>query len=233
MADTRGAGDGGVMPVQRPASLREVVYDALARLIISGGLAPGQHIVEGELARQLGVSRQPVREALHRLEAEGWVDVLAGQGAFVHEPTDAEVDQLLSVRTLLESEAARLAARSGGPEFTARLRAVLDRGTAAVSTMDTEALVAANSDLHALVIEASGNAVLAEMLALVDRRMRWYYTPIALARAEESWREHAELVEALAAGDARRAGEVTRRHIERTRRAYHARPAGARDRTAG
>ncbi|HJY93844.1 MAG TPA: GntR family transcriptional regulator, partial [Streptosporangiaceae bacterium] len=90
-----------IRPLQRPVPLRQSVYDALIDLIVSGDLPPGQHMVETDLARQLGVSRQPIREALHRMEAEGWVDLRPSQGAFVHVPTDSEVDELLDVRSLL------------------------------------------------------------------------------------------------------------------------------------
>ena len=101
----------GAMPkLERPGPLRERVYEALLELITTRSLRPGQHLVESELARHLGVSRQPVREALQRLNTEGWVDLRPAQGAFVHEPTEDEADQLLTVRTLLEAEAARLAA---------------------------------------------------------------------------------------------------------------------------
>ena len=101
-----------IRPLQRPVPLRQSVYDALIDLIVGGDLPPGQHMVETDLARQLGVSRQPIREALHRMEAEGWVDLRPSQGAFVHVPTDSEVDELLDVRALLEAETARLAARA-------------------------------------------------------------------------------------------------------------------------
>ena len=105
-----------IRPLQRPVPLRQSVYDALIDLIVGGELPPGQHMVETDLARQLGVSRQPIREALHRMEAEGWVDLRPSQGAFVHVPTDSEVDELLDVRALLEAETARLAAAGRGPE---------------------------------------------------------------------------------------------------------------------
>src|ERR1700729_3837638 len=113
-----------IRPVERPVPLRQSVYEALVELVIAGRLTPGQHLVETELARQLGVSRQPVREALHRLEAEGWIDLRPSQGAFVHVPTDSEVDQLLDVRELLEAETARLAALAATPEHVARLREI-------------------------------------------------------------------------------------------------------------
>src|ERR1700677_3211744 len=125
-----------IRPLQRPVPLRQSVYDALIDLIVGGELPPGQHIVETDLARQLGVSRQPIREALHRMEAEGWVDLRPSQGAFVHVPTDAEVDNLLDVRALLEAETARLAARAATPAGTARLREISAEGVAAAEQGD-------------------------------------------------------------------------------------------------
>src|SRR2546421_11812040 len=101
-----------IRPLQRPVPLRQSVYDALIDLIVGGELPPGQHMVETDLARQLGVSRQPIREALHRMEAEGGVDLRPSQGAFVHPPTDSEGDELLDGRPLLQAETAR---RPAGP----------------------------------------------------------------------------------------------------------------------
>lgn len=211
-------------PVRRPVPLRQAVYDALTELVISGTLRPGQHLVESELAKHLGVSRQPVREALHRLQAEGWVDLRPGQGAFVHVPTEEEVDQLLGVRALLETESARLAARAASPEHVARLRDLLGEGLEAMRTDDVERLVTLNASLHAYVTAMSGNAVLAELVSLVDRRMRWYYTPIARYRGQESWAEHGQLIDALAARDEVAASDIMRHHTENTRMAYRSRP---------
>jgi DNA-binding GntR family transcriptional regulator len=69
----------------------------------------------------------------------------------------------------------------------------------------------------------SGNTVLAEFIALVARRVRWYYLPIARARGKDAWDEHADLIEAIASGNGRRAGDLMRRHTERTRELYHER----------
>ena len=142
-----------IRPLQRPVPLRQSVYDALIDLIVGGELPPGQHMVETDLARQLGVSRQPIREALHRMEAEGWVDLRPSQGAFVHVPTDSEVDELLDVRALLEAETARLAAASGAnparPAQLARLREICRQGQAAAEADDFAAAVAANNAFHA------------------------------------------------------------------------------------
>jgi len=216
-----GAAAGPIRPVARPVPLRQSVYEALVELIVAGALRPGQHLVESELARQLGVSRQPVREALHRLEAEGWIDLRPSQGAFVHVPTDSEVDQLLDVRELLEGATARLAARAATLEAVAALRKVWQEGAAAVESGDVTRTVTANNKFHAAVAELAGNAVLAQLSEIVGRRVRWYYRKVAPARGHESWSEHAELVAAIEAGDEDKAGALARMHTERTRTAYH------------
>ena len=213
-----------ISPVERPVPLRQSVYEALVELVIAGRLTPGQHLVETELARHLGVSRQPVREALHRLEAEGWVDLRPNQGAFVHVPTNQEVDELLDVRELLEVETARLAAREASPGQVARLRVICHEGESAVESGDTERFVTVNTNFHDALAQIAGNAVLAELSAIVGRRARWYYRLVAPLRGHESCVEHETMVDAIEAGDADRAAMVARDHVERTRKAYH-RPA--------
>src|SRR5947209_6902822 len=117
-----------VSAVERPVPLRQAVHDAIADLIITRVLQPGEHVVETELAAQLGVSRQPVREALQRLHTEGWVDLRPSQGAFVHRPTEQEAEELLSVRAVLEGYSAQLAAQHAGPKDVKRLRALQQEG---------------------------------------------------------------------------------------------------------
>ena len=216
-----------IRPLQRPVPLRQSVYDALIDLIVGGELPPGQHMIETDLARQLGVSRQPIREALHRMEAEGWVDLRPSQGAFVHVPTDSEVDELLDVRALLEAETARLAAASAGsnpqtrPAQLARLREVCREGQAAAEAGEFGAAVAANNAFHTEIAAMGGNAVLAELADIVGRRVQWYYRMVAPARGHGSWTEHAEMIAAIEARDPEQAQALARRHTERTRQAYH------------
>ncbi|WP_030667086.1 GntR family transcriptional regulator [Streptomyces rimosus] len=221
-----GLPQGAVPKLERPGPLRERVYEALLELITTRTLRPGQHLVESELAGHLGVSRQPVREALQRLNTEGWVDLRPAQGAFVHEPTEEEADQLLTVRTLLEAEAARLAAANAGSAGIAELEALCDRGEQAVRDDDVETAVAVNAEFHAKVMALAGNTVLAGLAAQVGRRVRWYHTPVARQRGKRSWTEHRELIAAIADRDEDRATAVMRAHTEHTRRMYHERAEG-------
>jgi DNA-binding GntR family transcriptional regulator len=224
MASDATTGSGGpflVRPLARPAPLRESVHEALTEMIIAGSLQPGQHLVEVELAGMLGVSRQPVREALQRMHNEGWVDLRPGFGAMVHVPAEEEVDQLLAVRAALESESARLAAGRATKEQVSELHELCRKGIAAVESGNVEATVQANADLHRRITEMSGNKFLIDFAAQVDRRVRWYYTPVAPARGQASWREHSRVIKAISQGDATLAAQVMRDHTEQTRKTYH------------
>src|ERR1700744_270529 len=157
----------GTRRVARPAPLRQAVYDTLAEIIASGSLQPGQHLVESELAEHLGVSRQPIREALQRLAVDGWVELRPAYGAYVHVPTADEVAQLLGVRSVLHAYAAREAALHAAKERVPRLRGLYEAGLAAE---DGTALVSAYADLHAYIVQPSGNRVLGELIAQLERR---------------------------------------------------------------
>ena len=217
----------GTRRVARPAPLRQAVHDTLAELIADGSLKPGQHLVESELAEQLGVSRQPIREALQRLAVDGWVELRPAYGAYVRIPTTEEVAQLLGVRSVLAAYSAREAAQHATREHVARLRELQAAGIRALAAGDESALVAANSDLHACIVQLSADKVLAELIAQVERRVRWCYTPTARPRGQDAWHEHDAVIRAIADGDAALAEQLMRAHTERTTEFYRKELAGA------
>jgi DNA-binding GntR family transcriptional regulator len=206
--------------IARPIPLRESVQAAILDMIVNRELRPGQHLVENELAMLLGVSRQPVREALQSLKNDGWVELRPGHGAFVHAPTAEEADQLLTVRRLLESESAALAARYADEAGVRRLRDIYQRGIDALAADDVDTVVSCNAELHAEVTRLSGNAVLIELASTVAQRVRWLHAPVARSRGMRSWDEHLALIDAIASGDAERAGRIMAEHTEHTRHSY-------------
>jgi DNA-binding GntR family transcriptional regulator len=206
--------------IERPAPLREAVFDALVEMIIAQELQPGEHLVEKELAASLGVSRQPLREALQRMHTEGWVDLRPALGAFVHIPTEAEADQLLAARSILEAESAKLGAEQATAEQVEHLRELQRIGEEALAVDDQQVLLSANASLHTYIVEMSGNKVLMDLRGSVEHRVRWYYKPIAQVRSRDAWEEHAELIQAIASRDGARACALMRMHTERTRVIY-------------
>lgn len=208
-------------PLEKTAPLRQQVYDSLEELIIYGILTPGQHLVETDLAKRLGVSRIPVREALQLLHSNGWVELRPRQGAFVHRPTLEEVDQAFTVRTLLEVESARVAAQNATEASVRELRKTARAGAKALAAGDHKELVRLNSAFHAQVTALAGNRVLTEMVGRLDKRIRWYFVPVARSRGKASWKEHDELIDAIESGDSQRAAATMRTHAELTRSAFH------------
>jgi DNA-binding GntR family transcriptional regulator len=207
-------------PRQRPALLRERVYEALEELIIYGTLAPGQHVVEADIAKKLGISRIPVREGLQLLARDGWIDLRPRQGAFVHRPEISEVNDVFSVRTLLEVEATRLATRKATADAIRNLRKIYRMGTEALARSDEKELVMLNSQFHERISRMGDNDVLAELIARLDKRIRWYFAPVVRTRGSSSWEEHLGIVDAIEARDPRRASEAMQKHAEATRSAY-------------
>ncbi|WP_253778072.1 GntR family transcriptional regulator [Goodfellowiella coeruleoviolacea] len=198
--------------------LRRRVYEALLGWLTTGDLAPGQPLVEAELADRLSVPRQHVREALHWLHTEGWVDLRPREGACVHLPDEDAADQLLAMRCLLETESARLAAPRATASDAERLAELCEQGRASAAATDIPGQVRANARLHALITQLSGNQVLIDFAEQVERRARWCAALAARLRGAESWQEHADLVAAIARNNGEEAARIMRAHTERTRR---------------
>lgn len=209
--------DGVIPTLSHAPALRDQVYSTLESLIIGGELRPGDRLAEAELAVRLGVSRNPVREALNLLAHSGWVDIRGRRhGAVVHTPTEKEMEDLLWVRTRIKCDAARLAARHVDPASSEALADFVRGGLAAVAAGDMRAAADLNSAFHERVDLMTDNSVLQEVLRLLKKRLRWYFAPVARVRGEESWRELEQLMTALAAHDADAAAEAMRHHCERT-----------------
>jgi DNA-binding GntR family transcriptional regulator len=197
-------------------SLRERVYLALEESIVDGAFPPGYHLREDDLAKRLGVSRNPVREALQRLVPAGLVDHRPGKGIFVHVPGIQEVENVFHTRTLLESESARLAAERISLADITLLEQILGRGREAVEAKDATALLELNEQFHQIVIVAADNAVMAEMMISLQRRIRWYFSRVVVTRAVGSWEQHSAILEALRARDGEGAARLIADHVKQT-----------------
>lgn len=205
------------IPVLAPAqALREQAYETLERLIISGALPPGHRLAESELAEQMGVSRNPVREALTVLAHAGWVDIRPRIGATVHVPTRKEMEDFLLVRTFVKREAARLAAVNADLVGIEELRALVARGVAAVERGDQHTSSELNSAFHEHVDELTDNLVLQDVLRSLKKRLTWYFAPVARTRGLASWAELGTLVEALGRHDGDAAARSMSDHCEHT-----------------
>jgi len=197
----------------RHLPLREQVLAALRTRIINGDYAPGERLTEERLAEDFGVSRNPVREALRTVEAEGFVRVLPRRGVVVASPDETTVRDLFTVRAQLEPLAARLAAERADPTDVAGLRALLDEARRATDLEDFAQVAVLNSALHQRVIEIGGNVWLTTITGSLYRHVQWVFRLGAAHRAPHSWTEHVRLVELIALRDAAGAEEAAAAHV--------------------
>ncbi|MFB6723267.1 GntR family transcriptional regulator [Kribbella sp. NPDC056345] len=195
-------------------ALREQVLAELRRRIVDGDYAQGERLTETRLAEDFGVSRNPVREALRVVEAEGFVQILPRRGAVVATLDETAVRDLFSVREQLETLAAGLAAERASQEDIARLRQLCDAARIATEAKDFGRVAELNSDFHRAVIEVSGNRWLHSISAAMYHHVHWVFRVGAAQRAPHSSEEHVRLVDAIAAGDAPAATAAARLHVE-------------------
>ncbi len=213
---------GATVPLQSAGQLplRDVVAVELRRLILCGELHPGCRLVEDRLAERLGVSRNPIREALTVLAAEGFVEVQAHKGACVARLSAVDAEDLYEVRLALEPVGARLAAAGVTSDGAAALRALLTQSRSAAVSGELDRLSDLNTAFHCTVMELSGNSYLSGLAEPMIKRAQWLFRHSAAARAPHSWAEHQELLAAITAGDQAAAQAAAYRHVVSARSSF-------------
>jgi DNA-binding GntR family transcriptional regulator len=200
--------------------LRRAVYEEIQRRIVSGRLQQGDRLFEDQLAQELDVSRNPVREALQALESEGFVELEPRRGARVAMISSERANELFELREALEGMVARLAAERCTPDQLLGLQRLVQTGADAARAGDLVALPALNTDFHRLLCAAANNSMLAESVERMSQLIQWVYTKRITQRGSKSWTEHHRIVDAIAAGDPARAFSEACEHISNARRAY-------------
>ncbi len=202
----------------RPASRVEEAHAVLRRRVLDNVYPPGHQALEADLARELGISRTPMREAMLRLANEGLVEVVPRHGMRVLPLYAADMAEIYTVLTALESAAAEiLAQRSPGD---AELKPLVDATremARALKADDLDAWAAADERFHQQLIELAGNRTLKDAVQrLADRAHRARVFTLRLRpKPVNSTREHTELLERIRAGDVKGAVQVNRAHRER------------------
>ena len=198
--------------------LREVVCEALRDAIRDGILKPGERLMEIQLAEELGVSRTPVREAVRKLELEGYVIMMPRRGTYVSDLSIRDINEVFEIRTSLESLASGLAAERITEEELERLQRLLVSIGAHITSGDMEQIVATDTEFHELLYQASRNQRLVGIISnLREQLTRFRTTSMSFpGRLTATLEEHREIVEAIAQGDVRAARKAAERHMERS-----------------
>jgi len=193
----------------------EAAYQELRWRILTGVLSPDAMMNQEELARELGVSATPLREALRRLESEDLVQVVAHSIVRVSPLSRREFDELYAIRLLLDPQAARLAAEIAKPEEINQMLKLASESSPGTQSRDR---FEANRAFHRAVYSASGNLELAALLdRLWDRTERYRFILVAAGADEPaSTRDHSQIAETIAKRDGELAASLLATHVKRS-----------------
>lgn len=194
----------------------EAAYYELRERVMDGRIPPGTDLDQESLAREIGLSTTPVREALRRLEAEGLVIQRAHFAIHVPELSRDEIRHIYAVRMMIEPEAVRLAAAEAPDETLAQVRLILEESLAAApASLSPMGRLQINRDFHRGMYAASGNDILTGILdSLWDRCDRYRLQLLKQdTTVESSTREHQEMADAFCAREGDKLADMTRHHL--------------------
>jgi len=196
--------------------LRELVLEAIREAIKNGTLQPRERLMEIQLADDLGVSRTPVREALRKLEQEGFIVMVPRKGAYVSDLSMKDVADVFEIRAALDGLAGGLAAeRITEEELELMERMLVEKGEA-INQNDIDKLVEADTKFHEAMYMASRNERLSTIISnLREQIQRFRLTSLSVpGRREDSLKEHRQILEAIQARDIQLARQLAQEHIE-------------------
>ena len=196
-------------------NLAQQVRDAILAEITAGRLAPGSRLVQEQVAQQLGVSRQPVQQALLLLRQQGVLRDAPGRGLEVTPMDPDEVQHMYEIRAVVEGLAARRAAETGAERAARQGPALIDAGRNAVAAGSVPKMVAADMKFHEFIYSLSGNPMVAPLMAPHWTATQRVMGEVLVSDEEprDIWDQHAAILQAIIDRDARRAEERARLHL--------------------
>jgi DNA-binding GntR family transcriptional regulator len=189
------------------------VKDRILQWILEGRLAPGSRIVETRVARDLGTSQAPVRDALRDLANLGVIEMEPYRGARVRRPSRSDLVEAMEVRGQLEAIAARRVVDRMTPDIVAELEGLIDEMLEFAKAGDALRHALVNTAFHACIVRASGNRTLERIWSMLDPYARTYVTSM-VPGTDLLWlgRRHIVVLDALLSGDPDLAAETMRAH---------------------
>ncbi|HHY46722.1 MAG TPA: GntR family transcriptional regulator [Firmicutes bacterium] len=197
-------------------TLAREVYNRIKEIIISGKLEPGQRLVAQQIAEEMGVSRMPVREALKRLEAQGFVYSVPHKGAVVSDLSVKDIEEIYAIRRVLEAYSVRQACKLATREHLAELERIAEEAEIGVAREGEPAFYEKNDEFHYALFRASGNETLAELLRNLWEKSSYYRTlgTALKGRLDQSMADHRAIIRALREKDPDTAEELVTRHTD-------------------
>lgn len=196
--------------------LRDVVFNTLRKAILTGELKPGERLMEIHLANQLGVSRTPVREAIHKLEQEGLVIMMPRRGAEVAQITEKSLKDVLEVRRALDALCAELACDRITEEGKRQLLKACNEFEKATVTGDATTIAQADVALHDIIVAATGNRRLIQLVNNLSEQMYRYRFEYIKDENKHNHlvEEHRMIYESIVRHDKEGAARAAKLHID-------------------
>ena len=188
-----------VRRIERPESISAQTYEGIRHMIISCELSPGTPVIEADLARQFGISRSPLREAVRRLEEEGFVEVIEGRARLVATITPGKVLQLYELRCVLEKFAADRAQGLISSEALDRVTGKFDDLLVELDRANVTPFNNSDFEFHSLYISRCGNPLIIEQLRKLELQLQrvWNYVGSHVFHTRLAYHEHLEIVDAI------------------------------------
>ena len=201
--------------------LRDVVFNTLRQAILTGELKPGERLMEIHLADRLGVSRTPIREAIRKLELEGLVTMIPRRGAEVAQITEKSMKDVLEVLRALDALCAELACDRITDEELENLRLACDAFETAVKTKDAKKIAQADVALHDIIVRATGNQRLIQLVNNLSEQMyRYRFEYIKDSSQHQNLiDEHRIIYQSIVCKDKKTAADAARTHIDNQEKA--------------
>lgn len=205
-----------ILKIEGYELLSQKVYRVLKTEIIKGSLKPGTKLLEGKIAKQMKVSRTPIREALRELAAEGFVKISPNQGVIVSNASIENIQEVLQIRGVLEGLAARLATKIISEEEIKELEKYQKQMEYYTNKDNSLAFSEIDAEFHELILNICGNNRLIQIRKNIsDQAHRYRIRSLSIpGRLEYSLKEHQEIFEALKRKDSEQADRLSQKHIE-------------------
>lgn len=205
-----------ILKIEGYELLSQKVYRVLKTEIIKGSLKPGTKLLEGKIAKQMKVSRTPIREALRELAAEGFVKISPNQGVIVSNASIENIQEVLQIRGVLEGLAARLATKIISEEEIKELEKYQKQMEYYTNKDNSLAFSEIDAEFHELILNICGNNRLIQIRKNIsDQANRYRIRSLSIpGRLKYSLKEHQEILEALKRKDSEQADRLSQKHIE-------------------
>jgi len=206
--------------IKNTKSIRQKIYDHLREQLLNGEIPPHQHLIEAKIAKEIGTSRTPVREALHSLELEGLIESIPRVGYVVKPIKEAEVEEICEIRTAIEGVAARWALKNAFQKLIDELRENILVSEDKVIHGDPRAFIDLDAQFHEIIARHSGSKRLQELSQTLRRHMLRYRVQsiYLIDNVLSAIQGHKNILEAIEKGDLEEVSKAIKCHLEQSKK---------------